>query len=337
MARKRPKPSSGRVFPLHHPGQLLALAVLVIAVVGYIIIGSSSSLTPNVQARAQAAVPRGPQTTWAACNRNAGTDRPSTFTPLSDAAAAARITRRPEIRPDNAKPYSIDGKRYVAANTDVPSQAQLKRFWGSKTSAGTSVLKFNPYLRYVDGRDGLRHPSTDDLIQWAAHKWGIPENWLRAEFVLESDWSQYQLGDEASVSARWYGLYPAQARVRHSSDVFQSLGITQVKWIPDGSVGAGTEPLRWQSTAFNLDYQAATLRFYYDDPSGARSAWGDSSYKPCEQWNSLGGWYEPYPWGNSGQEGYVAKVQQNLADRAWTASTFVHWRPPTLPPGIRFR
>ena len=35
-------------------------------------------------------------------------------------------------------------------------------------------MQFNPYLQYVDGRDGMTDPSTDDLIQWAAHKWGIP-------------------------------------------------------------------------------------------------------------------------------------------------------------------
>ena len=52
--------------------------------------------------------------------------------------------------------------------------------FAAKSSSGQSNVAFNPYYRYVDGRDGLLRPSTDDLIQWAAHKWGIPENWLRA-------------------------------------------------------------------------------------------------------------------------------------------------------------
>jgi hypothetical protein len=198
------------------------------------------------------------------------------------------------------------------------------------------VLQFNPYFRYVDGRDGLRKPSTDDLIQWAAQKWGIPEDWLRAEFVQESYWDQFQLGDETEVRSRWYGLYPTQTRVPHSSSVYQSLGITQVKWISDGSVGAGTEPLRWRSTAFNLDYQAATVRFYYDNPQGARSSWGDRTYAPCERWNSIGGWFEPYPWGNGGQQNYIADVRQHLANRDWTVSSFVDWQPSSLPPGVRF-
>jgi hypothetical protein len=199
------------------------------------------------------------------------------------------------------------------------------------------VSRFNPYLVSVDGRDGLHNPSTDDLIQWAAHKWGIPEDWLRAEYVQESYWNSFQLGDEAAVKPAWYRQYPLQARLPRRLSVLQSMGLTQVKWIPDGSVGPGSEPLRWESTAFNVDYQAATVRFYYDDPQGRRSAWGDSQYAPCQPWNSIGGWFEPYPWGNRGQEQYIRSVQQHLGDEDWTRAHFVGWTPGSFPPGIRFK
>lgn len=278
-----------------------------------------------------------PQTTWAACNRNAHNKRTSTFRPLSDQAAASLVTHQRETRPYNAKPYTVGGKRYPAANYYVPTSGQLRRFRSARLNDGSTQDQFDPYFKYVDGRDGLRRPSTDDLIQWSAHKWGIPEDWLRAEYVQESYWNDFQLGDQATVSSAWYRRYPSQARVPGSLSVYQSMGITQDKWIPDGSQGAGTEPLRWESTAFNLDYQAAVLRFYYDNPAGTRSAWGDSSYAPCEQWNSIGGWFEPYPWGNSSQEQYIAKVQQHLRDREWTTSSFIDWSPGSFPPGVKFR
>jgi hypothetical protein len=278
-----------------------------------------------------------PQVSWDACNRNARNGGASTFRPLSDVAAAALVTPQPEDRRDNARPFTVDGRWHTAANGYVPTRQQLERFRRAQTSASEPITRFNPYTRYVDGRDGLRHPSTDDLIQWAAHKWGIPEDWLRAEYVQESYWNQFQLGDEAPVGPGWYGLYPSQARVARSRAVYQSLGVAQVKWIPDGSVGAGTEPLRWESTAFNLDYQAAMVRFYYDNPSGARSAWGDRSYAPCQQANSIGGWFEPYPWGNPGQETYIANVRQHLATREWTTASFADWKPAALPPGVRIR
>jgi hypothetical protein len=278
-----------------------------------------------------------PQTAWAACNRNARNGKPSTFTPLSDAAAAALVTRQAETRPLNARPYSLDGVHYPAVNDYVPSTAQVRRFRSSRTSSGQPALRFNPYLRYVDGRDTLHDPSTDDLIQWSAHKWGIPENWLRAEYVLESYWSQFWLGDEHPVPQSWYDRYPPQARVAGTPEVYRSMGITQVQWEPNGSLGPGSEPLRWESTAFNLDYQAAMVRFYFDNPDGARSAWGDASYAPCQAWQSIGGWFRPYPWGNADQAGYVAKVRANLSDRAWTSSHFQSWTPSSPPPGVTFR
>jgi hypothetical protein len=280
---------------------------------------------------------RYPRTAWVACNGNARNRRPSTFTPLSDAAAAALVTPEPETRPYNARPYAVRGTRYPAASEYVPTGAEIRRFRDSRTSVGEPLVHFNPYSRYVDGRDGMRRPSTDDLIQWAAHKWGIPENWLRAEYVAESYWNQFQRGDDTRVSSSWYRLYPYQSRVPHTSNVDQSLGIAQVRWSPDGALGPGTEPLRWKSIAFNVDEHAATVRFYYDNPSGARSSWGDATYAPCQQWRSIGGWFRPYPWGNAGQAGYIRSVQGHLAGQDWTSASFRDWSPSSFPPGITFK
>lgn len=277
-----------------------------------------------------------PQTTWASCNRHAFVGGRSTFRPLSDRAAGALVTSEPETRPDNAKPYSINGVRYAATNSYVPTNAQLARFRSAKTSLGQPVLQFNPYLRYVDGRDGLRHPSTDELIQWGAHKWGIPENWLRAEYVLESNWNSFMRGDQTHVSKADYRNYPLQSQVPGTLNVYQSLGITQVRWDPRGDVGEGAEPLRWRSTAFNIDLQAATVRLFYDNPDGAREAWGDASYRPCQKWNSIGGWFHSYPWASAGQAEYIRSVKYNLARTAWKSSGFLGATPP-IPPDVKLR
>jgi hypothetical protein len=115
------------------------------------------------------------------------------------------------------------------------------------------------------------------------------------------------------------------------------MGITQVKWIVDNSVGAGTEPLRWESTAFDVDYQAAMVRFYYDNPLRARSSWGDRAYAPCQPWSSIGGWFEPFPWRNSGQLDYIAKVRHSMAEREWLTASFLSWSPSSFPPGVWLR
>jgi hypothetical protein len=267
--------------------------------------GHSKTPTPPAGSGSVSPPPSGnqpaPLTAWSPANGG-------TYTPLSDAQAAADVTPLPENRPAN-----------TPENDDMPGTAALQAFYGTRNNNGQTVVQANPYDAFVTGH---YTGTTDEIIQWAAWKWGIPADWLRAEYVQESRWNMSQLGDEATVTPAEYQEYPAAARVPGTDEVYQSMGISQIKWTPDGSVGAGTEPLRWQSTAFNVDYQAAQIRFYYDNPDGLRSAWGDSSYSPGNAWDSLGGWYSPYPWLNAGQLAYVAEVQAHLAARTWALPGF---------------
>jgi hypothetical protein len=77
------------------------------------------------------------------------------------------------------------------------------------------------------------------------------------------------------------------------------------------------------------------VRFFYDNPMGQRTTWGDSSYVPCQQWNSIGGWFSSYPWNSSGQQTYVSNVQNKLNTRYWTTSGFIN-STVTLPAAINF-
>lgn len=227
--------------------------------------------------------------------------------PLSDAEAAAKVIHHPETVPHN-RPF----------NDYVPTDAQLRAFHAARLRDGELAVSAIPELRYVTGRPGLRSPSTDDLIQWVAYKWGIPEDWIRADMAVESQWQQTSLGDPARVSPAWLALYPPQARIPASDQVYQSMGIAQVKWKPDESVDPGSEPLRHQSTAFALDYYAATVRYFYDGHCG----WCGAGYTAGQMWNSIGAWYQPLPWGNPGQQRYVERVRRALADRVWTQPGF---------------
>jgi hypothetical protein len=91
------------------------------------------------------------------------------------------------------------------------------------------------------------------------------------------------------------------------------MGIAQIKWKPDGSQWPGTEPLRWRSTAFNIDFQAATLRYYFDGLCG----WCGKGYAAGQEWASVGAWYSPSPWQNSGAVSYESTVKRRLAEEAW--------------------
>jgi hypothetical protein len=270
----------------------VALAVMLTAVLAWPAAGTTRTLSSRHVA---SIAKRGPQTTWA---------RPGSR-PLSDAQAAARVIHHRETRPGN--------RRF---NDYVPSLAQVRAFHRARDQYG-AVDQGVREFRFVTGRPGRRHPSTDDLIQWVAAKWGIPVDWIRAQMAQESWWRQTDLGDEAAVPARWYLRYPKQAR-RANDQVWQSMGISQVKWVPDGSEDPGSEPLRWKSTAFALDLYAAKIRFFYNGDC----SWCGPGYGPGQAWNSIGGWFEPEPWNNSGQHWYITQVKRYLAKRVWARPGF---------------
>ena len=106
-------------------------------------------------------------------------------------------------------------------------------------------------------------------------------------------------GPDDCAPLNWYGQYPFQAQLLGTFDVFQSMGVMQIKWSPDGIASPGTESLRWKSTAFNLDYYGAKVRYYYDD---GLCDWCTGSYGPRQQWASIGAWYQPTPWRTGSQQ-----------------------------------
>jgi hypothetical protein len=231
--------------------------------------------------------------------------RPAGSLPLSDAQATALVTPKAEVRPDN-----------VAPNHYVPTTSELTAFhnavYGAGPNAGSRADAYNPLLKYVTG--GFTG-TTDEIIQWAAHKWGIPEDVLRAVAVNETHWHQSEMGDRRDgVNA---SLYPAQARI-DSDSVYESMGLMQVKWRPDGSMNPGTEPLRWESTAFNVDYAGAGFRYYFD----GYCSWCNPGYAPGQEWESIGAHYDPSPWRNTGMLDYITRIQTYLAARTWEQAGF---------------
>jgi hypothetical protein len=241
---------------------------------------------------------RHPQTTWAPIGRK----------PLSDRAAAALVTHVPEVRAEN-----------VRANNYRPTDADLRYFRSVKNPAGQTSVALNSWNAYVNGRSYLKNPSTDDLIQWAAHKWGIPEDWLRAQLAWESWWQMDLPGDLARVSDKWYNQY---APLFHSKDgqnlVYESAGLSQIKWTPDNAVNVGTRFLRYRSSAFDLDYMGAESRYYYD----GKCNWCRPHYHAGNPWLSIAAWNSPAPWNNVRQRQYASNVRRTLQQRPWTLPSF---------------
>ena len=134
--------------------------------------------------------------------------------PMKDRKAAKKVqVTNHEVRPGND-----------AANHRVPTKAEIEYFRANSDM---------PYARYVTGH---YKGTTDDIIEWAAYKWGLPEDVLRAVAVTESWWHMDMLGDAGD-----------------------SFGIFQVRRPYHCCL-----PFMRDSTAFNADYYGGIIRAYFD-------------------------------------------------------------------------
>jgi hypothetical protein len=192
--------------------------------------------------------------------------------PLSDAQAAARVNESDwEPRRNNSR-----------ANRRRPSDDQLRDF----RRRSEMVNRFDVTGNY--------RGTTDEILQWAARKWGFDPDLFRAVAAVESYWNMSAVGDG--------GL---------------SFGIFQMK-----RTYHCCPPLSSKYTAFNADYYGAILRAYYD----GKQKWLNDvergeRYGPGDLWGSVGSWYAGR-WRTPEALGYIRRVQSTLKDEPWRERGF---------------
>jgi hypothetical protein len=202
--------------------------------------------------------------------------KPVGWGPLSSKRAAKLIKRSGyEPRPENR-----------AANHRVPKRALL-RAWRRRSEM--------PYARFVDGRF---RGTTDEILQWAARKWGLPVRVLRAVAVVESWWQMSAVGDNGD-----------------------SFGIFQVRrpyhcW--------GECRIARRFTAFNADYYGGIIRAYFDGTQGwLNTVERGRQYESGDLWGSIGAWFSGR-WWTEPAAGYIEVVRQRLRERTWRRDYFRH-------------
>lgn len=207
-----------------------------------------------------------------------------------------------EPRPENA-----------TANKDIPSTSELAAFHAEPLNFSDGP----PNADFVRV-DGNYSGTTDMIIRWAACKWGMDENVLRAQAFWESTWTSTAVGDfsteQASCAAgAWNGWQPQDY-------CWESYGITQMKV---DSYNAW--PMAWTSTAFNLDFRAAywracmngdVLYYYWNVPSGGYPAYSASGATSPMQWGCVGSWYSG-EWYDAAALNYIADIENLYATRPW--------------------
>lgn len=203
--------------------------------------------------------------------------RPHARRPWSDRRAARAVHRSHfEPRPGNR-----------AATHRMPTARQLRAFHAQSDM---------PYARYVTGRFT---GTTDEVMQWAAIKWGFEPDLLRAVGTVESWWRMSFVGDNGD-----------------------SFGLFQVRR-PYHCKGSVCDQFR-HDAAFNADYYAGIVRAYYDGKQDWLNDFRSENgrrYRRGDLWGSVGAWFSGRWWTGPARD-YIGKVKHALATRVWRSGDF---------------
>lgn len=220
----------------------------------------------------------------------------------SDSQAAAEVHRSSwEPRPGNA--------RY---NHTIPPRLLIR--------ADPAAHAYDPrWYTYILGRiTGHFTGTTDEIFQWAALKWGLPDNLIRAIAYEESDWHQSNYGDFVDDRARC----PAGYKTLPCPVSFGIVGTKSTSW-------PGVFPWNKYSTAATVDVLGGWLRGCYEGwvwwLGGRRD--GRPGYRAGNIWGCVGAWYSG-KW-LDGQasvpgtgEAYIARVKHWYYVRPWLSPGF---------------
>lgn len=203
----------------------------------------------------------------------------------SDAACAAAVRPVAELRADNA---TANATRGTDPNDVYP------RVTGAFTG------------------------TTDEILQWVACKWGIDEDIVRAQIAKESSWHQSAGGDLTGDQSL---CHPAKRT--GSGTCPESIGLGQVRFQYHGSAFEDENAIR--SSAYNVDYTYAIWRSCYEgELTWLNTVERGATYVAGDVWGCLGVWFSGR-WRTSAALGYIAAVQQYLADRIWERPDFANW------------
>ncbi len=263
--------------------------------------GISFALAPQPTPMGNPTTVVSPTTVSTPTGRSAQTSFPPGATLPSEAQCAASVKRSSfEPRPQNTQ-----------ANQTVPTTQQIAALapWGA--NMGQSPLSDSLRKQISGNFTG----TTDEILQWAACKWGIDPNLARAEAVIESSWKQSQLGDYTSDQTVCPpGTWDGQG-------CYQSYGIFQLKYIYFQSAW----PMSRTDTAFSAEFTYGTIRACYEGwttyLNGNTPLPGYAHYHAGDIWGCLGRWFSG-GWYNQGAVDYIQQMKTALTDKAWLKTSF---------------
>lgn len=303
---------------------VLAVMVLVAAMLG----GASGDRDPWLRAASVTVTGAPPRSAGYFATRPVGAWRSLP----SGTQCRSRVHRSSwEPRPDNVGPNhrmpDVSRVRASFAARPVSGDGGFRRIWDTWL------------LPRVTGHDT---GTTDEIFQWAACKWGISDNLLRAIAVRESTWYQYEVYPSGRCVTDWgcgdmvetrtpatttycTGIsraghdYQADYGVGICPETFSIAGVMSWEnpdWGPMKGNQNGTFPFNRNSTAFAVDYLAADLRGCYEGWEPWLDGTGPAPYTKGDLWGCVGSWYAG-EWRTDRARGYAGRVRRELLNRTW--------------------
>jgi hypothetical protein len=230
----------------------------------------------------------------------------------------------------------------TTANHTMPDPAAVHAAFAARPRAPlTNDERWDTWL--LPRVDGQFTGTTDEIFQWAACKWGLPDNVLRAQAVRESVWFQY-LTDASGACQVNYGCTDVFSSSSAASRVYcdalariggydyqrnfgtgicpKTFGIVSAMSWQDPSWGTwpdnqnGTFPFNRNSTPFVVDYLGAYLRGCYEG-----WAWW-LTRTSGDLWGCVGSWYAG-EWHSSAADGYASRVKDEIVNHRWLQASFL--------------
>jgi autotransporter family porin len=164
--------------------------------------------------------------------------------------------------------------------------------------------------------------TTDEIIQWAACKWGIDEDIVRAQAAVESWWFQRTLGDFSPDTSTCVPGHQELGADGKGGQCAQSIGILQDRY-PYHRTAFATNNDAAVSTAYNIDYAYANWRNCFEGRDGWLNQFNPPKpYQAGDVWGCIGVWFSGR-WYDPGAVSYISKVQSYLAQRIWRSPDFL--------------
>lgn len=159
--------------------------------------------------------------------------------------------------------------------------------------------------------------TTEEILQWAACKWGIDQNVVFAQAALESWWQQIELGDWTTNDALCPPGHGIGADGRRG-ECPQSYGILQDNYSFEKAAWPGID----LSTAMNADAAYAIWRSCYDGyeiwlNNGPKSR----PYHAGDFWGCVGRWFTG-DWYTQAANEYIDLVKEYLSEEVWLRPNF---------------